>query len=144
MSKQSNRVLWRTFFLALMIVGVPGLIGPAVTVLPVSAADPAILQEEAVERYIDTVHAQIVKAAQGHQVPLNVDVNSVVLLSINRYGGLRDVQFVRSSDNKAVKEEVMRIVASAGPFPPLPAEYNGDTFELEVPVVLHDSYPGCV
>jgi protein TonB len=55
----------------------------------------------------------------------------IVTFVIGRNGSTSDVRVVQSSGNRALDDSALRAIYEAGPFPPLPAQYERDDARIE-------------
>ncbi len=56
--------------------------------------------------------------------------------SLDRAGHVLSFDVVGSSGSETLDNEVRDMVRRADPFPPMPADYRGETLDLTVPVVF--------
>ncbi len=140
---KAKTTLFRWITLAGLMVVAPGFFGATVSVLRPSVAQASEGLRDELDDYVKNVHRKIAEQARRHQLAVEVDVSTTVVISVNRYGAIRDVRFLQSSGYQEIESEVMRIVHQAAPFGPLPKAFDAPYLELEVPVVFHDGYPGC-
>jgi TonB family protein len=66
---------------------------------------------------------------QKEGVGVKLASTAMLLLSIDRSGEVRMVQTLQSSGNPMHDRLLARAVTSAGPFPPVPENYRGQSFE---------------
>jgi TonB family protein len=69
---------------------------------------------------------------------LGIQGNVVVTFVLDKNGKLKKQQLVNGSGYKVLDNAAQSIIAKASPFPPLPAEYEGETsFTLPVTFEIH-------
>lgn len=60
------------------------------------------------------------------------NLETIVAIRIARDGQIQDIQFEKKSGNPYLDESALRAIKKANPLPPLPADIEGDTFDVGV------------
>ena len=60
------------------------------------------------------------------------DLETIIAIRIARDGQIEDIQFEKKSGNPYLDESALRAIKKANPLPPLPADIEGDKFDVGV------------